>query len=114
MAADWNRVSGGKVTLRLYLGGTRGDDQNVVADMRTGALNAAVMTSVGVAQIDQSVYALGIPMVFDSYDEVYAVLDKMRPKLEASLEKQGFIVLNWMDAGWVSSSRRSRSPCRTT
>ena len=101
MAADWNRVSGGKVTLRLYLGGTRGDDQNVVADMRTAALDAALLTSAGVAEIDRSVYAVSIPMAYDSYEEVYAVLDKMRPNLEASLEKEGFIALNWMDAGWI-------------
>ena len=69
--------------------------------MKTGALNGAVMTSVGVAQIDKSVYALGVPMMFDSYEEVYTVLDKMRPKLEASMESKGFVVLNWVDAGWV-------------
>ena len=101
MAADWAKVSGDRVKVRLYFGATRGDDPNVVADMKTGALNGAVMTSVGVAQIDKSVYALGVPMLFDSYEEVYAVLDKMRPKLEASMESKGFVVLNWVDAGWV-------------
>jgi TRAP-type C4-dicarboxylate transport system substrate-binding protein len=101
MAADWAKLSNNRVKVRLYFGATRGDDPNVVADMRTGALNAAVMTSVGVAQIDKSVYALGVPMMFDSYEEVYAVLDKMRPKLEASMDAKGFVVLNWMDAGWV-------------
>jgi TRAP-type C4-dicarboxylate transport system substrate-binding protein len=101
MAAEWAKLSGDRVKVRLYFGGTRGDDPNVVADMRTGALNAAVMTSVGVAEIDKSVYALGVPMAFDSYDEVYAVLDRMRPKLEASMESKGFVALNWVDAGWV-------------
>ena len=57
--------------------------------MRTGALDGAVLTSVGVAEIDKSVYAVSIPMAFDSYEEVYAVLDKMRPRLEASIEAQG-------------------------
>jgi TRAP-type C4-dicarboxylate transport system substrate-binding protein len=101
MAAEWAKLSGDRVKIRLYFGATRGDDPNVVADMRTGALNAAVMTSVGVAEIDKSVYALGVPMAFDSYEELYAVLEKMRPKLEASMESKGFVVLNWADAGWV-------------
>jgi TRAP-type C4-dicarboxylate transport system substrate-binding protein len=39
--------------------------------------------------------------MYDSYEEVYWVLGKMRAKLEAGLEKKGFIVLNWMDGGWV-------------
>ena len=101
MAAEWTKLSGGKVKLVLYLGGTRGDDPNVVSDMRTGALNGAVLTSVGVAEIDKSVYAMSIPMAYDSYDEVYAVLEKMRPRLEASMEAKGFVVLNWADAGWI-------------
>jgi TRAP-type transport system periplasmic protein len=39
--------------------------------------------------------------MYDSYDEVYWVHEKMRPGLEASLEAKGFVVLNWADGGWV-------------
>ena len=66
-----------------------------------GTLNAGLLTSVGMAQVDKSVYALGLPLTFDSYEEVYWVLEKMRPKLEASLEAKGFVVLNWVDGGWT-------------
>lgn len=100
-AAQWKTISGGKVTLRIYAGGTQGDDPDVVRKMKLGVLNAGVLTSVGVAEIDNSVYALGVPLMFESDEEVYAILEKMRPKLEASIEKQGFIILNWADAGWV-------------
>jgi len=101
-AADqWKQVSGGRVTVRLFPGGVAGDDPDVVRKMRLGTLNAGVLTSVGVAEIDKSVYAMGIPLMYDSYDEVYRVHEKMRPKLEASLEAKGFVVLNWADGGWV-------------
>jgi len=63
-----------------------GDDPDVVRKMRLGTLNAGVLTSVGLAEIDKSVYALGIPLMYDSYDEVYWVHEKMRPKLEACVE----------------------------
>ena len=101
-AADqWKQASGGRVTVRLFPGGVAGDDPDVVRKMRLGTLNAGVLTSVGVAEIDKSVYAMGIPLMYDSYDEVYRVHEKMRPKLEASLEAKGFVVLNWADGGWV-------------
>jgi len=101
-AADqWKQASGGRVVVRLFPGGVAGDDPDVVRKMRLGTLNAGVLTSVGVAEIDKSVYALGIPLMFESYDEVYWVHEKMRPKLEASLEAKGFVVLNWADGGWV-------------
>jgi TRAP-type C4-dicarboxylate transport system substrate-binding protein len=100
-AESWKQVSGGRVTVRLFPGGVAGDDPDVVRKMRLGTLSAGVLTSVGVAEIDKSVYAMGIPLMYDSYEEVYWVLEKMRPNLEATLEAKGFVVLNWADGGWV-------------
>ena len=111
-AADkWKKVSNGRVILNIYPGGVAGDDPDVVRKMRLGTLHAGVLTAVGVAQIDKSVYALGVPMMYASYDEVYSVLGKMRPELEARIEKQGFTVLNWADGGWVHFF--SRKPVAT-
>ncbi|HEY7514250.1 MAG TPA: TRAP transporter substrate-binding protein DctP, partial [Vicinamibacteria bacterium] len=100
-AEKWKSLSGGRVTVRLYPGGVAGDDPDVVRKMRLGTLQAGVLTSVGIAEIDRSVYALGVPMMYSSYEEVYYVLEKMRPRLEAGLEAKGFVVLNWVDGGWV-------------
>lgn len=101
VADKWGKLSGGKVKVILYPGGRKGDDPDVVRDMRLGGLQAGVLTSVGLAEIDRTVYAMSIPMAFDSYEEVYAVLEKMRPRLEASMEAKGFVVVNWADGGWV-------------
>jgi TRAP-type C4-dicarboxylate transport system substrate-binding protein len=100
-AEKWKELSGGRVVVRLYPGGVAGDDPDVVRKMRLGTLSAGVLTAVGVGEVDKSVYALGIPLMYDSYDEVYWVLDQMRPKLEQSLLEKGFVVLNWADGGWV-------------
>jgi TRAP-type C4-dicarboxylate transport system substrate-binding protein len=101
VADQWGRISSGKVRVLLYPGGRQGDDPDVVRKMTLGTLNAGLLTSVGIAEIDRSVYALGIPMAFDGYDEVYAVLESMRPKLESALEAKGYVVLNWADGGWT-------------
>jgi TRAP-type C4-dicarboxylate transport system substrate-binding protein len=100
-ADKWKQLSGGRVTVRLFPGGVAGDDPDVVRKMRLGTLNGGVLTSVGVAELDKSVYAMGVPLMYDSYEELYWVHEKMRPRLEASLEAKGYIVLNWADAGWV-------------
>lgn len=101
LAEKWKTLSGGRVTVRLFAGGVAGDDPDVVRKMRLGTLQGGVLTAVGVAEVDKSVYALGVPLMYDSYEELYAVLEKMRPRLEASLEAKGFVVLNWADGGWV-------------
>jgi TRAP-type C4-dicarboxylate transport system substrate-binding protein len=100
-ADKWKTLSGGRVTVRLFAGGVAGDDPDVGRKIRLGTLQAGVLTSVGVAEIDDSVYALGVPLMYESYEEVYDVLEKMRPTLEARLEAKGFVVLNWADGGWV-------------
>jgi len=97
----WLKLSNNQVNITLYGGGIKGDDSEVVQAMRLGELQGAVLTSVGVAEIEKSVYAMSIPMAYDSYDEVYNVLDKMRPRLTTAMEANGFVVLNWADAGWL-------------
>ena len=70
VAEKWNKISNGRVKVILYGGGTKGDDPEVVQAMRLGELQGAVLTSVGMAEIEKSVYAVSIPMAFDSYEEV--------------------------------------------
>ncbi len=102
VADKWSKLSNGKVRVILYGGGTKGDEPEVVATMRLGSeLQGAVLTSVGIAEIEKSVYAVSIPMAYDSYEEAYFVLDRLRPRLEAAIDAKGFVMLNWADAGWV-------------
>jgi TRAP-type transport system periplasmic protein len=101
VAAQWGKVSGGRVKVNLYAGGSAGDDPDVVRKMTLGTLNAAVLTSVGISELDKTVYALSIPMAYTDYEEVYYVLDKLRPRLEANMLAKGYVVLNWADGGWV-------------
>src|SRR5579863_3327218 len=69
MADKWKTVSGGRVVVRLYAGGVAGDDADVVRKMHLGTLNAGVLTEVGLAEIDRSVLALSVPMMYSSYEE---------------------------------------------
>jgi len=101
MAEEWKTVSGGKVVVRLYPGGVAGDDPDVVRKMRLGTLNAGLLAAPGLAEIDKAPNAFGVPMMYSSYDEVYGVLDKMRPGFEAKFAAKGFVVLAWADGGWV-------------
>jgi TRAP-type C4-dicarboxylate transport system substrate-binding protein len=101
VADKWAKLSNGRVKVILYGGGTKGDEPEVVAAIRLGELQGAVLTSVGIAEIEKSVYAVSIPMAYDSYEEAYFVLDKLRPRLEAAIDAKGFVILNWADAGWV-------------
>jgi TRAP-type C4-dicarboxylate transport system substrate-binding protein len=111
MGQQWQTISGGRVTLRLYPGGVAGDDSDVVRKMRLGTLDGGVLTSVGLADVDRSVLALELPMGYADYEEFDAVLDKMSPQLEKIYADKGFVVLSWAEAGWVHFF--TKSPVRT-
>lgn len=100
-AQEWEDASAGRVRLAIYPSGVAGDDRDVVRKMREGILQAAVLTAVGLAEIDPSIHALSVPLMYRSYEEAYCVLDRMRPRLEASMAERGFVVLNWADGGWI-------------
>jgi TRAP-type C4-dicarboxylate transport system substrate-binding protein len=111
LAQKWQQVSGGRVVLKIYAGGVAGDDADVVRKMRLGTLNAGLLATTGLADIDRSVLALQIPMLYADYDEADWVADKMTPNLEALFDAKGFVVLAWVDGGWAHFF--TKTPART-
>lgn len=111
MGADWSEATEGRVRLRVYPGGVAGDEPAVVRKMRIGQLQGAVLTPEGLTLLDSSFGVFGIPFLFESYDELYHVLDELTPMFEQSLAKQGYVLLHWGNAGWVHLF--SSTPVRT-
>jgi TRAP-type C4-dicarboxylate transport system substrate-binding protein len=102
MGEQWRKVSGGTVNLILYPDGRLGGESEMVKKMRIKQLNAALLSVVGLSEIDPDVTGLQLmPLVFRSWDEVDFVREKIRPMLEQRLRAKGFEVLFWADAGWV-------------
>lgn len=107
LAARWQELSGGRVTLRLYPGGVAGDDTDLVRKMRLGTLDAALLAPSGLAQIDREIHALLVPLAYRSYEEFDAVAEGLEPRLAAGFKEKGFVVLSWADGGWVQFFAKS-------
>jgi TRAP-type C4-dicarboxylate transport system substrate-binding protein len=101
IAAQWKVDSGGSIQVRIYPGGVVGDEPDMIRKMRVNQLQMAALSGAGLARIAPEIQALQMPMMFDSYEELDYVRDRLAPKLEAILEARGFKVLNWSDVGWV-------------
>ncbi len=102
MAEEWKKATGGKVVFKIFPGGVLGDEGFMVKRMRNRQLQAAALTGVGLSEIAPEVMAVQMPMLIQSYDELDYVMERLAPKLEEILEKRGYKVLNWGDAGWVT------------
>lgn len=101
MGAEWSANTQGRVQLRIYPGGVAGDEPDIVRKMRIGQLQAAAVTTAGLSEIDPAFKIFGVPMFFESYDELHAVLEKLEPMLKQRLEAKGFVLLGWGHGGWV-------------
>jgi TRAP-type C4-dicarboxylate transport system substrate-binding protein len=101
MAQRWEKASNGEVELKVYPGGVAGDEGDMVRKMRIGQLQAASVTGVGLGQITRAAIALAVPMMYDSWEQLDYVRDRIAPEIEKEMEKAGVVVLQWGDAGWV-------------
>ncbi len=101
MGEKWRNATNGKINFKIYPGGVIGDEADMVRKMRIGQLHAAAMTNVGLSCIIPEINAFQMPLMFNSYEELDYVRERLAPRLEELLEDRGFIVLNWGDAGWV-------------
>jgi TRAP-type C4-dicarboxylate transport system substrate-binding protein len=101
MGAEWKKISKGAVNLVIHPGGVLGDEPECVRRLDHRSIQAAGLSGAGLGDIDPGVACLQIPMMFDSYEELDYVRDRVAPKLEQRLLRKGYVVLNWSDVGWV-------------
>ena len=101
MGAEWKKISGGSVNLVIHPGGVLGDEPECVRRLNHKSIQAAGLSGAGLSDIDKGVNCLQIPMMFDSYEELDYVRDRIAPKLEQRIRQKGYEVLYWSDVGWV-------------
>jgi len=102
MGEKWRVAEGPGAQFTVYGGGSQGGEADMVRRMRVGQLNAAMLSVIGLTEIDASVGALQkMPLVFRSWDELDYVREKLRPVYDKRFFDKGFVVLCWGDAGWV-------------
>lgn len=101
MAQDFAKASDGKVELKIYAGGTQGNEGEMIRKISIGQLQAASMTAVGLHEITPEPQAEDLPFMIDSYHEYDFVHAKVRGKLEEALAKKGYQVLQWGEVGFV-------------
>ena len=99
---DWREEQTSKLKFTVYTDSSQGSEADMVRRMRVGQLNGAMLTVVGLSEIDDSVSALQkMPMMFRSWEELDYVRESIRTVLEQRLAEKGFIVLFWGEGGWV-------------
>ena len=98
----WRTAQGEGAKYVVYPDGSQGGETDMARRMRIGQLQGALLSVVGLREIEPSISALqNMPLLFRNWDEVDYVREKLRPSMEKKFLDRGFVVLAWGDAGWV-------------
>ncbi len=101
----------GRVTLKLYPGGSMGSDRVVLRKIRAGQLQGGALTGGALAEIYPDAQIYSLPMLFRSYDELDYVRLRMDKKIAQGIEDHGFVTFGITDGGFaylLSSSQLQR------
>jgi TRAP-type C4-dicarboxylate transport system substrate-binding protein len=112
----WNREvrrrSNKTLELRFYAGGVQGDESEVIRKIRSGRLDGAAVTAVGLAQIYRPALVFQMPGILKNYQQLDAARAALTPEMNPKFAQSGFQMLGWADVGqsYVFSTQPVRKP----
>ena len=101
LGQQWKVVTNGDVRLRIYPGGVVGDERDMIRKMRIGQIHGAAISNEGMTEINPYFTTFYMPMMYQSYDEVDFVRDRLSNELLNKTEENGFKILTMVDVGWA-------------
>jgi TRAP-type C4-dicarboxylate transport system substrate-binding protein len=87
------------VQVRIYWGGSAGNDSDVLRKMRAGQIDGAPLSLELVSQFVRQALVLQSPALFRNYNQVDAVRAALTPAMNVEAFDNGFKVMGWGDVG---------------
>lgn len=100
-AAEIRERTGGRVVVKLYGGGVQGNERKVLRKIRIGQLQGGAFTALGLAEVYPDLVIYGLPLLFDSQEEVDYVRQRMDGRLASGLEQAGFVSFGFSGGGFA-------------
>ncbi len=111
-ASSWGRIlsaweravkdkTSGEVKLDVYYNAVHGMEDSMVAKMKSGQLDGAVLSSVGLSDIYKNVLALQLPGLLSTWSTLDRVRAALAPEIKQGFSDAGFTLLSWADVGLV-------------
>ncbi len=99
-AAAVSNDTGGELTLDIAWNGQAGDEVLMVQKIRSGQLDAAAVTAIGLAQTGVTdVLLFQMPGLFANWGKLDAARNAMKGDFDQQFQSKGFVVLGWGDVG---------------
>jgi TRAP-type C4-dicarboxylate transport system substrate-binding protein len=91
--------TGGEVELEFFWNATQGDEPAQMSKMKTGQLDGAIVSAVGLGAVDPSVNILQVPGLYAGWAQLDSVREVLRPRFEKTFRDAGFELVGWGDVG---------------
>ncbi|MBK7863153.1 MAG: TRAP transporter substrate-binding protein DctP [Archangiaceae bacterium] len=89
----------GQVALDFYWNATQGDEAAQMGKVKSGQLDGAVVTAVGLGSIDHDVNVLQIPGLIQDWATLDKVREGLKTHFDDSFHKAGIELVGWGDVG---------------
>ena len=98
---DISEKTDNQIRFKIYPGGILGDERDMLRKVYIGQIQGAVLTSSGLSSIFNEMDVFQIPFLFEKYQEVDYVIEKMDAFFKKGFEDKGYIMLGWSEGGFV-------------
>lgn len=98
--ARMDKNSGGKLKLKVFLGGKLGGEKEMIEETKNGNLHLFGGSTGALATYVPELAVLELPYIFTSDEEADFVLNKTRDQFAKLLEAKGFMMVMWAENGW--------------
>ena len=99
----WNRSikkeTENRVELRIYSGGSQGDERDFVRKIRAGQMDAAGISTTGLGMVVRPVLVLTAPGLLTEYEQLARARIELNDRFSKMFDDAGFVLLNWGEAG---------------
>ncbi len=113
ISAIVNRESKGSIGLEIGYGGVFGGESELLQKCREGKIAIVGVSSTIASEIAPELGIIELPYLFNSFDEIDYVLDKVLfPLVSKKLEEKDLVLLMWAENGFknIASVREIHSP----
>ncbi|MDY6823768.1 MAG: TRAP transporter substrate-binding protein DctP, partial [Thermodesulfobacteriota bacterium] len=95
-----DKLSNGKVKIKIYGGGIMGEDSDILRKMDIGQLSGCGCTALGVLKASPKASVFLMPGLFNNYDEIDYIFKKFRKNIDAAFAERGYILAAVIDTGF--------------
>ena len=100
MTQEIKEETDGNVQFKVYYGGVKGSGRDLLLKMKSGEIQGGEFTAGEASSVLNDLQIMNIPLMFNNYEEVDYVLDRIGPHFQNELGKRGYVVLGWLEVGF--------------